>query len=340
MSSVLSRLTRLPIRWRLARISAALTFVILSLFAIVIGQLTASRVRSDFNNENVAAATKLADELRVDVVQNGHARVPGLDTYAALDRAAIRIVNVDTGNLVDATDDAPPLGPPLPGQVERSGYRIVTRQAQLVSRESPIKLNVLVQYARPVSDLESTIDRVRLFLVLGVLAGTVLALAGGLWLARRAMTPIASLTATAREIAETGDPNRRVPPVEADDEVAELARTLDEMLLALDGAREESEATLVAPAPVRRRRVARAAHAADERAGQPRAAGRGARRASGRGGPLRPALLAADAPAGGRPAAARARRRPPRPRPAARRTCGRSSSRPPPSSGPSPRATS
>ena len=41
MSSVLSRVNRLPIRWRLALISAALTFVILSLFAIVIGQLTA-----------------------------------------------------------------------------------------------------------------------------------------------------------------------------------------------------------------------------------------------------------------------------------------------------------
>jgi signal transduction histidine kinase len=89
-----------------------------------------------------------------------------------------------------------------------------------------------------------------------VLCGTGLALAGGLWLARRAMTPIASLTATAREIAETGDPNRRVPPVEADDEVAELARTLDQMLLALEGAREESEAMLMR----QRRFVADASH--------------------------------------------------------------------------------
>ena len=36
------------------------------------------------------------------------------------------------------------------------------------------------------------------------------------------------------------------------------------------------------PARVRRRRLARAAHAADQRAGQPRAAGRGARRRAGR----------------------------------------------------------
>ena len=256
MSSVLSRVTRLPIRWRLALISAALTFVILSLFAIVIGQLTASRVRSDFNNENVAAAGELTDQLTI-VLRDGRAVVlPELDTFAALNNAVIRIVDVNTGHLVDTTDKAPELGPPLPGQVERGGYRIVTRQAQLTSQSSPTKINVFVQYARRVSDLESTVDRVRLFLALGVLCGTGIALAGGLWLARRAMTPIASLTATAREIAETGDPNRRVPPVEADDEVAELARTLDQMLLALEGAREESEAMLMR----QRRFVADASH--------------------------------------------------------------------------------
>jgi two-component system, OmpR family, sensor kinase len=245
MSSALSALSRLSIRWRLALISAALTFVILCAFALVVGQLTASRVRSDFNNENVAAAGELTDQLTI-VLRNGHAVVlPDLDTFAALNNAVIRILDVNTGHLVDATEKAPALGPPLPGQVERAGYRIVTRQAQLSSTQSPTKINVFVQYARPVSDLENTIDRVRLFLALGVLAGTGLALGGGLWLARKAMSPIAALTATAKEIAETGDPNRRVPPVEADDEVAELARTLDQMLLALEGAREESEAMLV-----------------------------------------------------------------------------------------------
>ncbi len=60
---------------------------------------------------------------------------------------------------------------------------------------------------------------------------------------------------------------------------------------------------------VRRRRLARAAHAADERAREPRAAGRVAARRRGRSGALGAALLAAHAPAGRRPAAARAHRR-------------------------------
>ena len=53
-------LERIPIRWRLALLSAGLTLVILSAFAVVIGQATSWRVRSDFNNEEAAAVDDLA----------------------------------------------------------------------------------------------------------------------------------------------------------------------------------------------------------------------------------------------------------------------------------------
>ena len=84
----------------------------------------------------------------------------------------------------------------------------------------------------------------RFFLGLGVLGGTALALLAGVATARRAMAPIAELTETARTIERTRDPSRRIPHPEAEDEVAELARTLDGMLHALDQARAETEATL------------------------------------------------------------------------------------------------
>jgi two-component system, OmpR family, sensor kinase len=85
---------------------------------------------------------------------------------------------------------------------------------------------------------------VRFFIGLGVLGGTLLALLAGIEVARRAMRPIAELTETARTIERTRDPSRRIPSPEGDDEVAELARTLDGMLHALDQARSETEATL------------------------------------------------------------------------------------------------
>ena len=55
------------------------------------------------------------------------------------------------------------------------------------------------------------------------------------------MRPIASLTALARDITATRDPSRRMPVRAADDEVGELARTMDAMLEALDSERAGRE---------------------------------------------------------------------------------------------------
>ena len=105
----------------------------------------------------------------------------------------------------------------------------------------PARIAGYVQYGRSREDVESTIERLWLFIAAGVLGGTLLASLAGLAIADRAMRPIASLTATAREIADTRDPSRSMPEPKAEDEVGELARTLEQMLRSLDSAREERE---------------------------------------------------------------------------------------------------
>jgi signal transduction histidine kinase len=89
--------------------------------------------------------------------------------------------------------------------------------------------------------VDHTIAKVQFFLLLGVLGGTFLALLAGLATAQRAVRPIVELTDAAREIERTRDPSRHVPLPEADDEVAELARTLEGMLQSLDSARTGTE---------------------------------------------------------------------------------------------------
>jgi signal transduction histidine kinase len=249
MSSVLERFERLPIRWRLAGTSALLTFVILLVFALVIGQLTASRVRSDFGNETKAAVADLTDRLSITVRGQSTLIQPDLNLYAAPNHAVIRIMRQFNGAYIGGTKDAPNLGPPVQGTTFIDGYRVEERGVLLqgpnpFNPENPQQLAVWVQYGRKVSDLEATVRRIRLFLALGVFGGTLLALAAGLMLARRAMKPIADLTATAREIARTGDPDRSVPRPAAEDEVAELATTLEDMLRALEHSRQEMEAML------------------------------------------------------------------------------------------------
>jgi two-component system, OmpR family, sensor kinase len=245
-------LERLSIRWRLALTSAGLTFVILSGFAVVIGQLTASRVRSDFRNELAAAVDNLSD--RVSLVCNtavGRCASggPDLRDFAAGGDATIRILYPD-GRILDQTPRAPNFGLLFPARSsEFRGMRVEVRKRPVkVQDPSGRPLRVLVpmvlQYGRKVSDVEATVRRVRLFLLLGVLGGSGLALAAGLILGRRAMLPVAGLTAAARDIQRTRDPNKSLPQPAADDEVAELARTLQAMLDSLEASRAETEGAL------------------------------------------------------------------------------------------------
>jgi signal transduction histidine kinase len=245
---MISLVHSMTIRWRLAVLSAGITFLVLCGFALVVGQLTASRIRSDFNNELAAAVDDLRDRLKIEFV-GGQARIAtDISTYAAANHAVIRVLN-RPGTILAQTKDAPNFGA-AGVAVQRSdrvgGYRVETRGTVLHQTNDPrISVPVYVQYARQVSDVEATIHGVRLFLIFGVLTGSGLAFAVALALSRRALAPITRLTATARDIATTRDPNRRVPVPDTDDEVAELAQTLDEMLQALESSRAEGAAMLV-----------------------------------------------------------------------------------------------
>ena len=56
---------RLPIRWRLAGGSAALTLVILCGFAAIVGVLTTRRIQSDFSRQVADAADELSREVKL-----------------------------------------------------------------------------------------------------------------------------------------------------------------------------------------------------------------------------------------------------------------------------------
>ena len=240
-------LDHVAIRWRLAVVSAALTFVILAAFAVVIGQLTASRVRSDFNNQVAAAVDDLSDRysFHVDNVGNVDLDGPDPNLYAASTGAVVRVLQRD-GRLLSHTKQAPNFGILLGRTAETAGYRVETRVRTVPVRHArgPFAVPLIIQYGRPFSVVEATVSRVRLFLAGGVLGGTLLALLGGLIVGRRAMAPIAALTAGARDIAETRDPGRSLPRSRADDEVGRLGRTLQDMLDNLEASRTETEDAL------------------------------------------------------------------------------------------------
>ena len=250
-SDTCSVFDRISIRWRLAIVSAGLTFVILCAFAALFGSLTSSRLRSDFVHDTADAASRLRERLTITPTAAPGFRIsPPLELYAAPNNATIRLFWGDRRKMPGgSTPSAPDLGVPIEqGTREAKGYLIETRFTTLATDEgAPQKLSfpVWIEYARPLEDLERTLNRLRLLLIIGVVIGSGLALLGGLALARRSLRPITDLTAAAQEIARTRDPDRHVPEPPTDDEVAELARTFDQMLTSLEASRQETEGALL-----------------------------------------------------------------------------------------------
>ena len=245
---------RVPIRWRLAGGSAALTCVILASFAALVGVLTDRQLRGQFNDEVRTNSDQLAHQLRLKWISNSgflncNSQNVSLKDFTSAEHVQIRIFN-QAGSLLCTQNNVKLKGvkflpatpqfslPTKPGIFHEEGYQVIAQQLDVPPS------TVWLLYGRPLSDVDRTSARVHVILLLGVIGGTVLALLGGLATAARAMRPVKQLTAAAREIERTRDPTLRVPHPEAEDEVAELARTLEGMLGALDAARTDTHGAL------------------------------------------------------------------------------------------------
>jgi two-component system OmpR family sensor kinase len=232
---------RIPVRWRIAVTTAGLTLLILVCFALVLGQIVGNRIRGDFREELRGAARSLAAEtaVRTDPVYGPVVtKSPDLSAYALPEDAAIAVLD-QYGHPLAATNPTISLGGPTAG-IHSVGELSVATEPITASGSLP----AYVQYGRPDAGVNDTVARLWFFLGAGVLGGTLLALLAGLAVADRAMRPIKALTGLARQITSTRDPSKRIPVPVTEDEVGELARTMDGMLQALDEARSEREQSL------------------------------------------------------------------------------------------------
>jgi signal transduction histidine kinase len=97
----------------------------------------------------------------------------------------------------------------------------------------------VVAVASQTSDIEETTRHLRALLLVSGLGAALLAAGLAALLTTRGLAPLRRLSSGAREIQRTADVSRRVPvPAVADDEVGELTTVLNEMLAALERARE------------------------------------------------------------------------------------------------------
>ena len=249
-SAAFAAYRRVPVRWRLGGGSAALTFVILAGVAGATAVLTDRHISTAFYVQQSGAAQQFAGEIAPTMQGTSVTCNPGITSFGADLGAQIRLFGRHEALLCSSQYDpsfTTPINQPrfhVPRRVGKSyvihGYHIDTQMVNIKPHGRAVML-----YAEPLSNLNQTIREIRIYLAGGVLAGTILALLAGLLVAQRAMRPVVELTEAAREIERTRDPSLRIPHPEAEDEVADLARTLESMLGALDAARSESEVALV-----------------------------------------------------------------------------------------------
>ena len=168
---------RAPTRWRLAGGSAALTFVILCGFAIIVGFLTTRQIGIQFNDSVSKTAQFLAKRADVRYSDDGLSASCGkLGDLASGDGAKISVYDASNFQLMCFYGSTRShVLVPRPGSYprEEGGYRVEARQIPI---KAPYSGVAVMLYARPLSSIRTTVAKVRVFLALGVLGGSALAL--------------------------------------------------------------------------------------------------------------------------------------------------------------------
>ena len=249
----------MPLRKRISLVAAAAVAVAVAIAVLVSYFAVHHQLLGQIDNELTAQATAVDRNPR----QLGSAMFSGIPASDGGPAQYWQLVQAD-GKPV------PGLGTSLPGV--RGAAAVAAGQSAYLSnvtvngvlfREFTFPLisaevggqQLAVQLARPLQPTENILSTLRLILALVFLAGVALAAGLGRLAARRVLTPLAEVTATAQLIGETDDLSQRLE-VRADDEVGQLAQRFNSMLERLEISRVALDASVAA----QRQLVADASH--------------------------------------------------------------------------------
>jgi signal transduction histidine kinase len=237
---------RLSIRTRLALIYTGLLAAALVTFGSGVYLVLRQQLGSAFDTALLANAEHAAGAFAQDVGPDGRLE-PSDRLISQLAGTGGRLMILDERG-AKLADSAPAGVPDLPFTADdfavaqqhthvvhdvTAGGDILRLTTDPVVSANGVRVGYVVwaDSTRPLQDVLATVAAA---LVGGGLIVVLLALAGGLVLARRALTPIADVTDTARAISLSGDFAARVEVGDSGDEVGELALAFNEMLSALE----------------------------------------------------------------------------------------------------------
>ncbi|WP_405677208.1 HAMP domain-containing histidine kinase [Streptomyces sp. NBC_01511] len=253
MTSLVHRLRTLPLRSRLAMLVATTVAVAVAAAAVACWLLTRAQLEAELDNSlrSVSAPQNLVQET---LARCATGEAPPETVNAPF--AYIQIVGSDGSRCVDASSQ--------PVKVQSSDIAVArgtessTLHSSTTDDGAPVRVRTArvrigpgggqfaVSVSRPLSEIDTSLNRLALLLLAVAGAGVVGAGAAGLWVARTGLRPVDGLTRAVEHVARTEDLGLRIP-AEGEDEIARLSRSFNSMTAALASSRDR-QAQLIADA--------------------------------------------------------------------------------------------
>ncbi|MFH8366411.1 ATP-binding protein [Streptomyces sp. NPDC018031] len=246
------RFRRLPLRSRLALLTAVAVAVAVALSALACWFVTREQLSDALDERLREDARKVDLSLLFTADCDAGRRDPGDDRVRALwsGGAFVQIVQGDGTSCVapgaeavavTGEDVAVAQGPPG-AETTHDGTTEDGRDVRVHTRHVRLKAPVqgidalTVSVSRPLDEVTDPLGTLALVMLLVSGIGVVGAATAGLWIARTGLRPVDQLTGAVEHVARTEDLAVRIP-VEGEDEIARLSRSFNSMTAALASSR-------------------------------------------------------------------------------------------------------
>ncbi len=230
----------LSLRWRLTLWHIGLTIVSLIIFSIVSYEILSISLRDEIDRTLLERANHVADAIAVlpnrpiegiTTDRTDEFRSPGV--YLQITNASGEVVshsyNLGTQKLpVDFINDGQLSNNNIPYRTISISNQSVRLLHQPLIRDGEVIGTV--QVGQSLANLESTLNRLRMIYMGGILVVIILGFGGGWVLASIGLRPVANITQSAGDIVRAEDLLARVKYSGPQDEIGQLAKTFNDML--------------------------------------------------------------------------------------------------------------
>lgn len=223
---------------RIALSAAAVVLAAVALFAVGAYLLISDRAYDRLDRSLSETADRVAGELSDPDLGGRDFEEPPAPSAPVRPSESADPDAAGTRVELDPLGQTPPSGPRTV-VLEGERYRLLVRALETGSDGAQSTVAV----ARPLTDVDRTLDEVALALTIAALVAALAATGLALVVVRRALRPLADAHRAADSVAASQDPSLRVPEGRAD-EVGGLARAMNRMLARLEDAQGRLRSTL------------------------------------------------------------------------------------------------